>query len=290
MTATAATNGWGKSQLVWSSLIFIVVAHILAIAGIVHIVTDFSWWTLGLGFLWYLFSGLSITAGYHRLFSHKSYEAHALVKLFFLAFGAACAQNTALKWCADHRVHHKFADQDSDPYSVRDGFWWAHIGWVFHKGCERPHVSCSDLEADPLVQWQAKHYIEIALFVAVVIPGALGFLWDDALGAILFAGFTRLVWTWHATFSINSVTHRFGKKTYCKNESGMDSGLVALLTMGEGYHNFHHRFQTDYRNGIKWYHYDPSKWLVFLMSKIGLTKKLVRVPQKVIDNARAEVS
>lgn len=290
MNTTTATNGWGKSQLVWSSLIFIVVAHILAIAGVVHLVMNFSGWTLALGFVWYLFSGLAITAGYHRLFSHKSYEAHPLVKIFFLGFGAACAQNTALKWCADHRVHHKFADQKSDPYSVNDGFWWAHIGWVFHKGHERPHVSCADLEADPLVQWQANNYVAIALTVAVAIPGLLGLLWGDPVGAMLFAGFTRLVWTWHATFSINSVTHRFGKKPYSKDESGRDSGLVALLTMGEGYHNFHHRFQTDYRNGIRWFHYDPSKWLVWTMSKVGLTKKLIRAPAAAIERARSESS
>ncbi len=288
MTAIAATNGWGKSPLVWSSLIFIVVAHLLAIAGIVHLALAYSGWTLLLGFVWYLFSGLAITAGYHRLFSHKSYEAHPLVKIFFLSFGAACAQNTALKWCADHRVHHKFADQESDPYSVNDGFWWAHIGWVFHQGHKRPHVSCNDLENDPYVRWQARNYVPIAILVAVVIPGLLGLLWGDPMGAILFAGFTRLVWTWHATFSINSVTHRFGKKTYSKTESGRDSGLVALLTMGEGYHNFHHRFQTDYRNGIRWYHYDPSKWLVYAISKIGLTRSLVRVPVDVINRARTE--
>ncbi len=288
MTASAAANGWGRSRLIWSSLSFILLAHVLAVWGVVHLVLDFSWWTLSLGLLWYVFSGLSITAGYHRLFSHRSYEAHPLVKLFFLAFGAACAQNSALKWSSDHRIHHKYTDTESDPYSVNDGFWWAHVGWVFHEGHPRPKVPCADLEQDPWVMWQDRYYPWIALVVALVIPALLGLLWGDPLGAMLFAGFTRLVWTWHATFSINSVTHRFGRRTYSKQESGRDSGLVALLTMGEGYHNFHHRFQTDYRNGIRWYHYDPSKWLVFLMSKVGLTRSLVRVPAEAIERAKAE--
>ena len=278
--------GWGRSPLQWGSIVFIGMAHLLAVAGIIHLILDFSWWTLGLGAVWYFLCGLSITGGYHRLFAHRSYRANPLLRLGFLCFGAAACQHSALKWCRDHRVHHRHTDEANDPYSVSHGFWWAHIGWVLHQGVTPPEMSIRDLENDPLVRFQDRMWLGLALFFGAALPCAIGLIWGDPIGALLVACFLRLVITWHTTFSVNSFTHRFGKKPYSDEESARDSFWVALLTLGEGYHNFHHRFQTDYRNGVRWYHYDPTKWLVWSLSRFGLTGGLVRIPRAAILRAR----
>ena len=279
-----------EKSLDWTNTIFIATAHAVAAFAIVYMAAiHFSWWTLGIGFVWFALCGLSITGGYHRLFAHKAYEANALLRAFYLFFGAASVQNSALNWSADHRVHHARTDERQDPYNIKKGFWWAHIGWVFFKVHKDRTNAVRDLRADPLVVFQDRYYIPLAILSGVVLPAALGLLWGDPLGALLVAGFLRLVVQWHATFSVNSFAHMIGKRPYSKLCSARDSFWTALLTLGEGYHNFHHRFQADYRNGIRWYHLDPTKWWVWTLSKIGITRNLRRTPREKIQRARQAV-
>jgi stearoyl-CoA desaturase (delta-9 desaturase) len=146
-----------------------------------------------------------------------------------------------------------------------------------------------DLAADALVRWQDRHYVLLAAAVAGVVPPLLGSLWGDALGALLVAGFLRLVLQWHATFAVNSVAHCIGRQPYSRATSARDSSWTALITLGEGYHNFHHRFQSDYRNGVRWYHFDPTKWFVWSLAQVGLTRELRRTSPAVIRAARARV-
>jgi stearoyl-CoA desaturase (delta-9 desaturase) len=212
------------------------------------------------------------------------------VRAFYLLFGAAAVQNSALKWSADHRIHHARTDTSEDPYNIRRGFWWAHMGWVFHKDPRPVDVRrVKDLAADPLVRWQDRYYIPIAILLGAALPLAIGFAWGDPIGALLVAGFLRLVVQWHATGAVNSVTHRFGTQPYSRRNSARDSSLAALITLGEGYHNFHHRFQIDYRNGVRWWHFDPTKWFVWSLSRVGLARDLRRTPPEEIRRARALV-
>lgn len=291
-SASARTDGPRSKRdlpLSWVNTLFIASAHVVALYTIVHIaVFHVSWWSVALGVVWYLLCGFSITGGYHRLFSHKSHTAHWSVRLFHLLFGAASVQNSALKWSADHRRHHAETDTDEDPYSVKRGFWWAHIGWVLHRDTSDHAVNVKDLERDPLVRFQDRFYIPLAILMAVIVPAAIGFAWGDPLGALLVVGFLRLVVQWHATFSINSLAHMIGARPYDPRSTARDSWVTALVSFGEGYHNFHHRFQADYRNGIRWYHFDPTKWTIRAMSWIGLTKDLRRTPQDAIERARLE--
>ena len=277
-----------RKQLDWTNFLFILGSHLVAAFAIVYLVFfHFSWWTIGFGFLWGTLCGLSITGGYHRLFSHSAYKASWPLRAFYLAFGAASVQNSALAWAADHRTHHAHTDRERDPYSVRHGFWWAHIGWVLFRG-DRPKNPelVRDLEADPLVRFQHRFYVPLAILFAAVAPAAIGTAWGDPIGALLVAGWLRLVVQWHATFSVNSFAHLIGRQPYGRSGSARDSFLVALLTMGEGYHNFHHRFQLDYRNGLRWYHFDPTKWWVWTASQLGLAHQLRRVPAERIEAAR----
>lgn len=280
-----------KRQLDWTNTIFIASAHVMAVVALVYTAINFHWQTLLLGLLWFAFCGLSITGGYHRLFSHITYKAAWPLRLFYLCFGAASVQNSALKWSADHRVHHLKVDTLRDPYDISQGFWWAHIGWVL---CKQPDegqklASVQDLEADPLVRFQHNFYLPMALLFAIVMPAAIGALWGDWLGALLMCGFLRLVAQWHSTFSVNSFAHLIGSQPYSTNNSARDSWITAIISLGEGYHNFHHRFQTDYRNGIRWFQLDPTKWFVWSMSKVGVTRDLRRVPATAIARARQTV-
>jgi stearoyl-CoA desaturase (delta-9 desaturase) len=231
---------------------------------------------------------VGITGGYHRLFAHPTYRASGAVRFFYLIFGAASVQNSALKWSADHRIHHTRTDQEQDPYNIRRGFWWAHIGWVFYKDTHETR-GVKDLEADPLLRWQDRNYVLLAVLVGFVAPLLIGWTWGDPLGALLVAGFLRLVVQWHATFAVNSFAHWMGSQPYSRANSARDSFWTALITLGEGYHNFHHRFQSDYRNGVRWYHFDPTKWFVWTLERLGLVSDLRRTSPEVIQRARQAV-
>ena len=287
--ANAPARSIGLSAV---NTIFLSVVHLLAVVAILYMILadSFSWWSAGLGLLWFGFCGLSITGGYHRLFAHPTYRARGFLRFFYLLFGAASVQNSALKWSSDHRVHHGKVDQVEDPYNINEGFWWAHVGWVLYKDPRKDQLdNVKDLKKDPLVMFQHKHYIAMAVVGAVVIPGLLGLIWGDPVGAILMAGFLRLVFQWHATFSINSVAHILGKQPYSTKNSARDSLITALITFGEGYHNYHHVFQGDYRNGIRWFHFDPTKWFVWTCSKLKITWDLKRASKDAIERAKAAV-
>ena len=286
-----ATVPAARPQLDPLNTIFLASAHLAALAGVLYMIFgQFSWWTLALGLVYYALCGLAITGGYHRLFSHPSYKARGFLRAFYLFFGAASVQNSALKWSSDHRIHHQHCDNPDDPYNINQGFWWAHVGWVLCKPQSANEMTnVGDLKRDPLVMFQHNHYIAIAILSAVVTPLALGFIWGDPIGAVLVAGFLRLVVQWHATFSINSIAHMLGTRPYSISNSARDSFITALLTLGEGYHNFHHKFQIDYRNGIRWFHFDPTKWFVWVCSKLRITWDLKRTSSDAIERAKAAV-
>ena len=245
---------------------------------------------LGLGF--YIASGISITAGYHRLFSHRTYEAHPVVKLLFLVFGAAAFQNSALKWSSDHRLHHLEVDTDKDPYNINEGFFYAHMGWVMLKEqADKPaNRYVKDLLNDKMVMWQHKYYFTIAVVFGLFVPSLLGaLLFDSLLGGIAIAALAKVVILHHSTFFINSLCHYIGKTPYTRDNTAKDSWLMALLTFGEGYHNFHHYFQADYRNGIKWFQFDPTKWLIKCLEWLKLAKKLKKTPEFKIYKAKLQM-
>lgn len=239
------------------------------------------------------FSGMSITAGYHRLWSHKAYEANSIVKFVFAIGGAMALQNSILHWSSDHRVHHKHVDDnDIDPYSAKRGFWFSHIGWMLRE--YQPHRysdygNVKDLKRDKIVMWQHNYYLPIMLFANFGITGFIGWLNGDVLGMILIAGVLRLVVVHHVTFFINSLAHIWGRQPYTDKNTARDNDILAFFTFGEGYHNFHHIFEYDYRNGIKWWQWDPTKWLIKGLSYIGFTKNLRKCPEERIEKAKLEM-
>ncbi|MBI4224369.1 MAG: fatty acid desaturase [Deltaproteobacteria bacterium] len=272
-------------QINWTNTIFLIATPIIALTGVPYLIwtgrLHGATWILALGMS--MITGLSITAGYHRLFTHRSYEARWLLRLFFLIFGAASFENSAKHWCSDHREHHLHVDQEPDPYNINKGFLWAHLGWVFFK---KPsgHVinNIPDLMKDPLIRFQDRYYYPIALLAGFALPAGIASLWGDPWGGLLLAGVARTVFNHHATFLINSFCHFIGRQPYSDQDTSKDSWLMAFLTFGEGFHNFHHAFQADYRNGFRFFHWDPTKWMIWILAKARLAKNLRRIPKEKI--------
>lgn len=249
---------------------------------------DFS----GSAWVWFFVflyaSGLSITGGYHRLWSHRAYKAHPLMQWFYLLFGAQALQNSVLMWASMHRVHHRHVDHvDDDPYSANRGLWFSHMGWMLrdYPSSAVDFSNVRDLQQDRRVMWQHKHYLGIALFMNIGLPLLAGWATGDPWGTLVLAGLVRLVINHHFTLFINSLAHFWGRRPYTAENTARDNDILALFTYGEGYHNFHHLFQWDYRNGIRWWQWDPTKWWIAGFAKIGLTGDLRRAPEFQIQRA-----
>lgn len=237
-------------------------------------------------------NGISITAGYHRLWSHRAYSAHPVVRFFLLAFGTMAVQNSVYIWASGHRRHHRHVDHvDNDPYSAKRGFWFSHMGWMVREYStnKEDFSNIPDLLEDRMLAFQHKHYTVLALGINFGLPFLIGYLCGDVWGVVLLGGLLRLVWSHHTTFFINSLAHIWGKRPYTDANSARDNGILALFTYGEGYHNYHHIFQYDYRNGIRWYQFDPTKWLIRGLAFCGLAGELKRVPNFKIEKARLDM-
>jgi stearoyl-CoA desaturase (delta-9 desaturase) len=231
--------------------------------------------------------GTAVSGGYHRLFSHRAYKASWLVRFFFLCFGAAAFENSALKWSSDHRIHHQHVDSEQDPYTIGEGFWYAHWTWVMEEKT-MPIVGVADLEKDPLVRWQHRNHFLIGAVVSL-IPLWIGMAVGNVWGYLVWGLVLRIVVTHHSTFLINSAAHMFGSRPYTDKNTARDNWLLAPLTYGEGYHNFHHLWQWDYRNGALWYQWDSTKWLLNVLAWFGLVGQFRRVSAAAMDRARLEM-
>ncbi|RKF17855.1 acyl-CoA desaturase [Alginatibacterium sediminis] len=284
-----------KPPLLWLNVFIFTASFVLGV-----LVTP--WYAYNFGLSWvhfvclvaaFSFSNLSITAGYHRLWSHKTYQANWVLRLLFAIGGALSLQNSALHWSSYHREHHKHVDhKHKDPYSASRGFWYSHIGWMLREYShleKLDYKNCRDLKKDKIVMWQHQHYAVLALLTNLGMPLVLGLIFNDILGMFLVVGALRLLLSHHSTFFINSLAHIWGRQTFTDKNSARDNGILAILTFGEGYHNFHHLFENDYRNGVYWWHYDPTKWLIASCSWFGLSSNLRTTPQLRIEKARAKM-
>jgi stearoyl-CoA desaturase (delta-9 desaturase) len=268
---------------------FLILTPIIAVAGTAIYTTlhGFHLWMPLLAVVMYAAVGLSVCAGYHRFFSHKSYEASTALQIFYAIFGAMAAQNSILWWSSSHRIHHQYVDRDWDPYNIKRGFWWAHILWIFYRhAAPDAESNATDLLKNPVVQWQNRWYRVILIAGGFGLPTLIGAMFGDPLAGLLWGGFVRLAVIHHTTFFVNSLAHYVGKPTYNAEVSARDNWGVALLTLGEGYHSFHHRFPADFRNGIRWYHWDPAKWFIAALRTLGLASDLRAATPPQVEQAR----
>lgn len=242
----------------------------------------------------YVGIGAGVTVGFHRLLTHRSFKCHRLLRAGFAALGSAAAEGPVIDWVATHRKHHQFSDVDGDPHSphVGHGSGWsgafrglvhAHIGWVFSDmevADERRYAK--DLISDPLIKFIDRTFV---LWVIVGLAAAFGLgvlLTGSVIGgltALLWGGAARIFFLHHATFSINSVCHFFGRRDYDTPDESRNVAWLAIPTWGEAWHNNHHAFPTSYRHGLRRWQIDPSAAMIRAMEMTGLAWDVVRVDQ-----------
>lgn len=265
-----------RSDLSWSAVLFIVGYHLaLLVALPIYLLShDPSWLLLGsTAFLW-MATLMAITAGYHRLYAHRTYNLHPAIETALLFFGTLSVQGSVLQWAHDHRLHHRHVDTDDDPYQTERGFWYPHLLWMFKDRTDMTEKYVADLKQRPLLVFQDRHYGLIMAASNLIVILAVGLMTGDYFGAFVFAFLLRLFLAHHCTWFINSLAHMWGSKPYSTEHSAVNNIVLSLLTFGEGYHNYHHTFAGDYRNGVRWYQFDPPKYMIWLLSKVGLASDL----------------
>ncbi|KAB8237673.1 hypothetical protein ETB97_008006 [Aspergillus alliaceus] len=289
ISETALTRSNWHKHVNWLNVIFIIGIHLYGCvqAFWVPLQTKTVIWTI----IYYFFTGLGITAGYHRLWAHRSYSARLPLRIWLAAMGGGSVQGSIRWWARDHRAHHRYTDTDKDPYSVRKGLIYSHIGWMVIKQNPKRigRVDISDLNEDPVVVWQHRNYLKVVLFMGLALPMLVaGFGWDDWWGGFIYAGILRIFFVQQATFCVNSIAHWLGDQPFDDHNSPRDHVITAMVTLGEGYHNFHHEFPSDYRNAIEWYQYDPTKWSIWVWKQLGLAYDLKQFRANEIEKGRIQ--
>lgn len=278
MAKRALKINWGKSPIFLISyhIILLITLPIYLYYGTLHTSTI----VCSIALLW--LTGLSITAGYHRKFAHRTYKASPIVDAFLLFFGTMAIQASVLRWAYDHRIHHAFVDTEKDPHSINEGFLYAHCLWMLEKPRPIEPKVVADLMNNKAIVFQHQYYPYLMVLCNAIAFFTVGYFCQDYWGAFFLACWTRIFFLHHFTWFINSLAHTWGKREFSQEQTAVDNYLISLLTFGEGYHNYHHAFANDYRNGIRWFHFDPTKWLIWSLSKVGLAYDLKRMDNTTI--------
>ncbi|KAF7617549.1 putative fatty acid desaturase protein [Aspergillus flavus] len=269
--------------------ILVAVSPSLIVFGIQQV--TLNWKTALWSVICYFIYSVAITAGYHRLWCHRSYRASPPLRYVLAALGAGQFQWSIIWWTRHHRAHHRYLDTDNDPYNARRGLFYSHVGWLIGYNPEMwGSVDISDVVNDQVAVWQRQYYPILAVVIGLLLPSAVAQIgWNDWQGGFVYAGLTRAYLYGQTTMLVNSLAHWRGGQSFSTTNSARDNLFVALLTSGEGYHNFHHRFPSDYRNGVHWYSFDPSKWLIWSCARLGLASGLTRSPDREIERAILDV-
>lgn len=249
-----------------------------------------SWLEVAIFAGMYMVTGLGITIGYHRLFTHKSFETGRIMTAFLGIAGSMAVEGPLLEWAAFHRCHHKHSDHEEDPHTphghgsgfkgIMKGLWRAQMGWLFE--AKRPNIRkfVPDLEKDPLVATISRLFplwVVVSFTLPAVIGGLVTMSWLGVLLGFIWGGLVRVVLVHHVTWSVNSICHVWGTQPFQSHDESRNNPVVGVLALGEGWHNNHHAFPTSARHGLKWWQIDISWILIWAASKVGLVRK-VRVP------------
>jgi fatty-acid desaturase len=266
----------------WFTLTIIAIFHAGALAAFFF----FSWQRLAvMAVLHVLAINVGIGMCYHRLLTHRGYQTPKWVEYVMSIFATMSLEGGPIFWVSTHRVHHQLSDQEGDPHTPREGGWWAHTGWILfgnalHAQTEILRRYAPDLSRDRFHVWLSKyHWIPLtASGVALFVLGWLTGGWKNAVGMLLWGAFLRVTLGLHATWLVNSATHLWGSRRFKTKDDSRNNWWVALLSGGEGWHNNHHAHPVSARHGLRWYEIDPNFYGIWLLSKIGLAKK-IRIAQ-----------
>lgn len=273
----------------------IIFLHIAAFGSIFYIYTKknnkIKWQTILLQVMFLILSQISITGGYHRLWSHRSYEAHPILELFYLFFGTMATQSSVIQWVKEHRTHHRNEEKIGDPYNINEGLWHAHIGWLLkdHNIKTKQEIrktDVSDLKNRTIFKIQDYYYILLWITISLIIPTLICMLWKDGKNGF-FLNFIRIIVVLHMTWCVNSFAHYIGSKPYDKNLKASDNFFVSFITFGEGWHNYHHSNPKDYRCSPA-NKYNPTEWFINFTKLLGLSKNH-KVKNKNINNDKFDL-
>ncbi|XP_075144776.1 acyl-CoA Delta-9 desaturase-like [Haematobia irritans] len=279
-----------KLELVWQNIIGFVYLYLASFYGIYLMATSAKWQTNICGILLTYITGFGITAAAHRLWAHRAYKANLPMRIMLIIFNTIAFQNSVYVWARDHRVHHKFSETDADPHNATRGMFFSHIGWLMCK--KHPEVKAkgktidmSDLEADPIVMFQHKYYLILMPIACFVLPAwAPMYFWNETLSnAWHICVMLRWCFLLNSAWLINSAGHKYGSKPYDKNYNPAENALIAILTLGEGWHNYHHVFPWDYKTSeLGDYSMNFSTAFIDFFAKLGWAYDLKTVSEDII--------
>ena len=254
-------------------VLVVVVVPFLATALAVRLLWAHAvhWSDLALLGAMYSLVALGVTVGYHRMLTHRSFRPHPVVKFLLLVLGTMSIEGPALQWAATHVKHHALSDRDGDPHSPLEGFFHAHIGWMFSSEEGDPAIYCRNLVNDRMVVFVSRTFLLWSV-LAFVIPFAIG-----GWTGLLWGGLVRVFLTHHVTWSVNSVCHTFGKRDYDTTDRSRNEWIVGLLGFGEGWHNNHHAFPRSAFHGLHWWQFDLSGYTIWMLERLGLARDVYRV-------------
>ena len=273
------------------------IAVVLPLAGFVAAVCaawgwGFGWVDFGLLGGMYVLTALGITVGFHRLFTHRSFETNGVIRFIFAALGSMAVQGSVLRWVAQHRRHHQHSDTLDDPHSplhcgrgvigVLRGFFHAHIGWAFKRdavGLDRYVTDLRKFASIRIASAMFPFWVALGLVIPTVLGGVLTGTWAGALFGLLWGGLARVFLVHHITWSVNSVCHLWGTRPYPEHDHSRNNLLFGVLAMGEGWHNNHHAFPTSARHGLRWWQLEVSYYTIRLLALVGLAGR-VKLPAR----------
>jgi stearoyl-CoA desaturase (delta-9 desaturase) len=248
----------------------------------------------------FVLTSLGITVGFHRLFTHRSFETTPVVQAALAICGSMAVEGPLFRWVAHHRRHHQCSDREGDPHSphaahdcttwrgLLGGFWNAHMGWLFSPDMPGLGRYVGDLRRSRMLRVLSATFplwVALGLLIPTVVGGLLTMSWTGALLGFLWGGLARVFFTHHITWSINSVCHLWGSRPFHTDDESRNNAIFGMLALGEGWHNNHHAFPSSARHGLRWWQVDPSYWTILLLARCGLAWR-VRVPEPALIAAK----
>lgn len=277
-------NHWKNSTLHWKNIVFLTLVHFAGLYG-ATLCFEAQWKTILFAFLLLITSEIGITAGVHRLWSHRSYEATFLYRVLLMLLCSIANQGSIYQWVRDHRIHHKYSETSADPHNAKNGFFYAHIGWLFVKKSKevkeaRKLIDMSDIKNDSIVMFQKKMDPWFSQFCCFLLPALIAtFGWGETFwNGFFIPGALRYLCALHFTWLVNSAAHLYGNRPYDESINPAENWFVSILSVGEGWHNWHHRYPYDYAASEFGIHrqFNPTKAWIDFFALLGMVKKRKR--------------
>ncbi|XP_053604755.1 acyl-CoA Delta(11) desaturase [Plodia interpunctella] len=290
----APQAGPRKYQIVYRNLLTFGYWHLSAIYGLYLCFTSAKWATIIFAFFLYMFAEIGITAGAHRLWTHRAYKAKLPLQILLIIMNSIAFQDTALTWCRDHRMHHRYSDTDADPHNATRGFFYSHVGWLLVKKhpevkTRGKYIPLDDLRNNPVLRFQKKYAIPFVGTLCFLMPTFVPvYFWGESISTAWHINLLRYVTNLNVTFLVNSAAHLIGNKPYDRTLASVQNIPVSIATFGEGFHNYHHTYPWDYRTAeLGNNRLNVTTKFIDFFAWLGWAYDLKTVPQEAVEKRMA---